>query len=57
MKEYVKWISVIAVAVALLIILYYTDVINSKISFGIAVLVIAAFLLLGRLLVPPPKEK
>jgi len=57
MKEYWKWISIVAVSVAMLIILYYTGVVNTKISLIIAVIVIGASLLLGRLLVPPPKGK
>ncbi len=56
MKDHWKWISIIAVSAAMLIILYYTDVVNSKVSLGIAVVTIVAFLLLGRLLIPPPKK-
>lgn len=57
MKNYWKWISIVAVSVAMLIILYYTGVVNSKISLAIALLVMGGALLLGRLLVPPPKGK
>lgn len=56
MKHSWKWLSIVAVSVAMIIILYYAGVVNSSVSAGIAVAVIIGFLLLGRLLIPPPKK-
>lgn len=47
----------IAVALAMLVILYYTGVVNSAVSLGVAVGVIAAVILVSMMLVPPPKNK
>jgi hypothetical protein len=57
MKPITKWASIIGVAVAMLLLLYFTGVVNSKVSLGVAVAVMGVTVLLATLLVPPPKDK
>lgn len=51
-----KWLSVLAVAVAMLVLLFYTGVVNSKVSLGIALAVMTGVVLLSVALIPPPKK-
>ncbi len=57
MKPLNKWISVLGVSVAMLILLFYTGVVNSKVSLGVALGVMAVVVLLSVVLIPPPKDK
>lgn len=57
MKPLSKWMAVLAVTIAMMILLFYTGVVNSKVSFGVALAVMAGVILLSVVLIPPPKGK
>ena len=56
MGNYEKWISTLAIVVALIIVFYYVGVVNSKISVGIAACVMGTALLLTTFISPPPGD-
>lgn len=47
MNNWRKWISTVAIAVAMVVILYYTGVVDSKVTVGIALTVMSVFLFLS----------
>jgi hypothetical protein len=57
MKPINKWVSVLGVSLAMLVLLYFTGVVNSGVSLGVALAVMAGVILLSVLLIPGPKEK
>lgn len=57
MKPINKWISILGVAAAMLVLLYFTGVVNSAVSLGVAVAVMGGVILISTLLIPPPKNK
>lgn len=57
MKPMNKWVSAAAIAVAMLLVLYYAGVVNSKIAMGIALTAMAGILLLSALIIPPPGDE
>lgn len=57
MKPFSKWISILGVAVAMLLLLFFTGVVNSKVSLGVALVVITIVVMLSMMLVPGPKDK
>lgn len=57
MKPMSKWLSILGVTVAMMLLLFYTGVVNSKVSFGVALAVMAGVVLLSVVLIPPPKDK
>lgn len=56
MSPIAKWTSILGVALAMLLLLYFTGVVNSKVSLGVALGVMGAVILIATLLVPPPKK-
>lgn len=54
MKPINKWVSTAAIAVAMLLTLYYAGVMNSKIAVGIAVTAMGGILLLSAIIVTRP---
>lgn len=56
MKPINKWVSILAVAIAMLVLLYYTGVVSSAVSLGVALAVMAGVVLVSVLLIPPPKK-
>ncbi len=57
MKPMNKWISTAVVALTMLLVLYYSGVVNSKMAVGIAVTAMGGLLLLSTFLVPPPSDE
>lgn len=57
MKPFSKWIPILGVAVAMLLLLFFTGVVNSKVSLGVALVVITIVVMLSMMLVPGPKDK
>ena len=49
--------SILGVAVAMLLLLFFTGVVNSKVSLGVALVVITVVVMLSMMLVPGPKKK
>lgn len=57
MRPMNKWISTAVVALATLLALYYSGVVDSKIAMGIAVTAMGGILLFSTFLVPPPGDE
>jgi hypothetical protein len=57
MKPLNKWMAVLAVTIAMMILLFYTGVVNSQVSLGVALAVMAVVVLVSVVLIPPPKDK
>lgn len=51
-----KWISTFAIAVAMIVVLYYAGVVNSKVVVGIALTVMSVVLFVSVLLNPHSDE-
>jgi hypothetical protein len=56
MNNYRKWISTLAVAVAIIVVLYYTGVLHSKVTVGIALTSMSAMLVFSVLYHPHRDE-
>jgi hypothetical protein len=56
MPNHRKWISTLAIAVALIVVFYYSGVVNSKTSVGIAVSLLGGALLVSTFIIPPPED-
>lgn len=56
MKPISKWASVLGVSAAMLLLLYFTGVVNSQVSLGVALAVMGVIILVSMVLVPPPKK-
>jgi hypothetical protein len=52
-----KWISTVAMVAALIFVLYFTGVINSKLPVGVALITCSASLVLFTLVIPPPEDE
>lgn len=46
----------LGVAAAMLLLLFYTGVVNSKVSLGVALGVMVVVVLVSVVLIPPPKK-
>jgi hypothetical protein len=56
MKPIAKWSSIIGVTIAMLLLLYYTGVVNSAVSFGVAIGIIAVSVILFVMFTKAPKD-
>lgn len=57
MRSLSKWLTMIMIAVAMIILFYHTGVISSKFTVGLALTTIGASLFLFILVVPPPEDE
>jgi hypothetical protein len=57
MKSTNKWISTAAIALAMLIVLYYHGVIDSKLVIGVGATAMSGILLISTFMLPPSEDE